>query len=301
MFYGIYSKILVYPSSSSVTGNFSVFNICSIKPSNVNCDVNIPWLHTYSINDQWKSHLLINIDNVQIATTLLNFYQTMNFTSVYNDSIWFGEKYSCDNWRNYNQCGGGQIVHPVIGKDTAYCDESYKVLCLCLNATIVVTSSEMPSRTPTSLPSRTPSSSPSRTPTVTSPSSSPSRMPTFSPTMKPNTNPTFEPTRYPSVSPSLKPTNSPTISPTLGKPSISPTKKPSNSPTIVGPSSSPTSKPSQKIQQQKVQLRYLQGIQHLYLQGVQRQHRLKVHPQCLQKVHLQDLVKLQQHHHQKVH
>jgi hypothetical protein len=221
-----YAKILLYPSSTTVNGNFNVSSVCNTIPNGVTCTDKAPWMYTYSINVQWLTHVIVNSGDTQIATTLLNLYQTSNFSSVYNNTVWYGEKYTCDNWSSTSFCGGGQTTHPVTGKDVMECVDSYKVMCLCLGVVSQTTS--------------TPSKQPTKSPLVSNPSKSPTKKPSKSPTIAPNTNPTLEPTNEPSFTPSFSPTKNPTQQPS-NNPSNSPSKKITSTPT-----NSPSKSPSQK-------------------------------------------------------
>jgi hypothetical protein len=272
----VVSKLIIFPSIDNVTGSFNTSNICASFPENIVCEHSVPWLYTNQLENKWTSHEIYNLNDVKIASTLQNLYQTSNFSSVYNNSVWYGEKFSCGNW--LNTCGSGQITHPTQEKDSAYCGEYYKVLCLC-NSTVAGTHSPstgptnaqpskiptiIPSKIPTTIPSKIPTTNPSKIPT-TSPSKSPTTNPSKIPTTKPSKEPTINgftyppsniPTKSPSRSPSVSPTKNPTIVSPSSSPSVSPTKtptkspsrspsvSPTKSPTIVSPSGTPTKSPT---------------------------------------------------------
>jgi hypothetical protein len=232
----IFSDIILYPSSINVTGSFDIFNICDEQ---LVCDLISPLLFTIQYDEQLFDHRVMNLNGVKIATNLVELLETLNFSSVYNNSVWYGEKFSCGNW--LNTCGSGQITHPVLGKDSSYCDESYKVLCMCVSTSY----QNVPTISPTKIPSKSPTKSPTKVPSK-NPTNIPSNSPSTSPTKVPSKNPSISPTKSPIIA---SPSKSPTLTGATYGPSSSPTKNPTDPPTNLptkSPSKSPTRRPSRR-------------------------------------------------------
>jgi hypothetical protein len=95
----VWSIILLYHSVEYVNGSIDLNNVCVRQIENVYCELNIPWL--YISNVELKNHSIVNENNIQIALTLKDLYETSIFSSVYNNSVWYGEKFSCRNWPDY--------------------------------------------------------------------------------------------------------------------------------------------------------------------------------------------------------
>ena len=192
------AEVILYTSNTTTTGAFNPLSICQPLENTV-CVNASQWLHTTSLSDEWQVQQIITEQGEVLAESIAELYVSLNFSLVYNGSVWYGERYSCSEWTSDTHCGGGQINHPFEGRDTADCNSNAKVLCLCLTA------NDTSSNPPTSRPSNAPTQRPSDSPTQ-KPSNSPTNRPSDSPTSRPSN----APTQKPSNSPTSRPSNAPT-------------------------------------------------------------------------------------------
>eukprot|EP00804_Cyclotella_cryptica_P019929 CCRYP_007834-RB/>CCRYP_007834-RB protein AED:0.04 eAED:0.04 QI:2/1/1/1/0.5/0.36/11/3369/584 len=116
----------------------------------------------------------------------------------------------------------------------------------------IMSTTESPTKYPTSKPTNTPTTSPSASPTI-SPSANPTNSPSVSPTVSPTTSPSKVPSESPSSLPSRNPSSFPSTVPSdlpslfpSTFPSAIPSSPPSDVPSLVpssGPSAVPTKSP----------------------------------------------------------
>ncbi|MEU4606599.1 hypothetical protein AB0F43_26705 [Kribbella sp. NPDC023972] len=145
---------------------------------------------------------------------------------------------SAANYYNYqpNGTAAGYNLHPPVNaKNGKYYGISHVTFCVKK-----ITSTPMPSKTPSETPSETPSVTPSETPSVM-PSESPSVMPSESPSVMPSESPSVTPSETPSVTPSETPSVMPSEAP-----SETPSETPSQTPAVTpsdGPASSTSTPP----------------------------------------------------------
>lgn len=89
--------LLLYHSADNVTGLIDLDTVCLPSPQGVSCQENIPWFYTYNIDIEWANYSIVNGEGTQIAPSTRGLYESSNFSSVYNDSVWFGESFLAAN------------------------------------------------------------------------------------------------------------------------------------------------------------------------------------------------------------